>query len=147
MRFFITILLTGLSFLSFSQNFNKNVLLISTWFYNSKCEHVAFWVTEVKVEIYHCYNLKAFNFKLFKTIDLRKEPVIKTIFEKSTKELLDYEKEINATHCDYITPIIIFVEENGERTKIEWKGVNNCYPESMRVIVQGLEKVFEKYKE
>jgi hypothetical protein len=148
MKSLITILLTGLFGLQgFSQKASdKSVLLISTKYYDGKCEYVAFQVTDEKIEIDNCYNLKTSKFNSKKTIEIDKEPTIKTIFEKSTEELKNYEKEINATNCDYIAPIYIIVTEEGKETKIEWKGIQNCYPESMKVTIEELEKVFEKYK-
>jgi hypothetical protein len=148
MKLLITILLTGLiSLQGFSQKIsNKSILLISTRYYGDKCEFVAFKVTDNKIEIDNCYDVKNQNFNSTKTIDIDKEPAIKTIFEKSTADLEKYEEEINETNCDYIVPIYIIVTKEGKETKIEWKGIQNCYPKRMKATIEELEKVFEKYK-
>jgi len=148
MKLLITILLSALiSLQGISQNTsNKSVLLISTKYYDGKCEYVAFKVTDNKIDIDNCYDLKNQKFNTTKTIHINKEPTIKTIFEKSTADLKNYEEEINATNCDYIVPITIIVTEEGKETKIEWKGIQNCYPESIEVTIEDLEKLFKKYK-
>ena len=148
MKLIITILLAGLfSFNVFGQKADsKSMLMVSTKYYGAKCEYVAFLVTVDKIEIDNCYNLKTSKFNSIKTIEINTELTINTIFEKSTEELQNYEKEINETNCDYIAPIYIIVTQKGQETKIEWKGIHNCYPESMKTTIEELEKVFNKYK-
>lgn len=84
MKYLITILLTGLFSLEgiSQQSNNKSMLLISTKYYDGKCEYVAFQVTDKKIKIDNCYNLKTSKFNSINTIDM--DPTIKTIFEKST---------------------------------------------------------------
>ena len=122
------------------------MILISTKYNNNQCEYVAFRVTNRKIEIDNCYNIDSDKFNSIKTINLLDETFIRKAYKKSTEELTGYEKEINATNCDYLAPITILISENGKDTKIELKSIRNCYPKSMKVLIEGLEKTFDKYK-
>lgn len=136
-----------LSLQVFCQDRNdKSMLLVSTKYSNEQCEHIAFHVTNRKIEIDNCYDLNSGNFNSIKTIDILDETFIRKVYRKSTEELKDYEKEINAINCDHLAPMIILISENGIDTKIEWKSIRNCYPKSIRVLIEGLENTFEKYK-
>ncbi len=148
MKSLITFFLIGLiTSQGFYQNTSKkSILLISTKYYDGKCEYVAFQVTKKKIEIDNCYDFNTRKFNSTRTIDIDEEPTLKAIYKKSTQDLKNYEKEINRTKCDYITPIYIIVNEKGEETKIEWKGIQNCYPKAMKVTIEELEKVFNHYR-
>ena len=136
-----------ISIQAFSQDRNdKSMLLISTKYHGEKCEYVAFRVSNRKIEIDRCYDLNSEKFNPTETIDLLEETFIRKVYRKSTEELIKYEQEINATNCDYIAPITIVISENDKNTKIEWKGIRNCYPKSMKILIEGLEKTFGKYK-
>ncbi|MBV7268690.1 hypothetical protein [Winogradskyella luteola] len=126
---------------------DKSMLLISTKYHGEKCEYVAFRVSNRKINIDRCYDLNSEKFNPTETIDLLDETFIRKIYRKSTKELLAYENEINEiNYCDYMAPITILISENDKNTKIELKGIRNCHPKSMKVLIEGLEKTFEKYK-
>ena len=133
--------------MAFSQVRNdKSMILISTKYNNNQCKYVAFRVTSRKIEIDNCYDIDLGKFNSIKTVNLLDEKFISRVYRKSTDKLIEYEKEISATNCDYLAPITILISENGKDTKIELKSIRNCYPKSMKVLIEGLEKTFEKYK-
>ncbi len=148
MKYIFPILLIVLSsFQCLSQiNDKKIMLLVSTKYYSETCAHVAFRVYDNIIEIDNYYDSETEKFNPTKTVDLKSEPIIETIYKTHTKDLKNNEKEINATNCDYIAQIRIKINEDGVETEIEWNGIQNCYPETMKNIVENLEKLFSKYK-
>lgn len=125
---------------------SKIMLLISTRYWSDQCQHVAFRISEGKIEIDNCFISDSAVFNSRIAVDLDSEPTLRKIFETPTVELTEYEKKINATNCDFVHPIFIVISEGGVETKVEWKGVRNCYPEPLKATVEELEKIFEKYK-
>ena len=148
MKFMIPFIAWLFSLSVFSQSGKqKEMLLVSTVYYGQKCEHVAFRVTPKKIEIDNCYNSETNEFKTSKTIDVQSERVIQVIYKMSIQDLKYYQKQIEAVKdCDTIKPIKIRVNEKGITTEIEWNGITNCYPQSVRKVVESLELLFIKYK-
>ncbi len=147
MKLFISVLFFGILHALALENKTetKTILLISTN-YSGLCSHVAFRVTLNKIEIDSCYDSNLGIFKSLTTIDLNAEPILKKIFETTTLDLKKFEEQINASKCDFINPIILKIKEREVETIIEWKGIQNCYPKSMRKEIVELEKLFEKYR-
>jgi hypothetical protein len=99
------------------------MLLVSTKYYSETCAHVAFRVYDNIIEIDNYYDSETEKFNPTKTVDLKSEPIIETIYKTHTKDLKNNEKEINATNCDYIAQIRIKINEDGVETEIEWNGI------------------------
>lgn len=148
MKFIIPIIVLLFSVSAFSQSGKqREILLVSTEYYNQKCEHVAFKISQRQIEVDNCYNMDTKVFNATKTIDIKSERVLLAIYKMSLKDLKYYQNEINAVHdCDTIKPITIIVSEKGIKTTMEWKGIKNCYPLSVRKVVESLESLFIKYK-
>ncbi|WP_291726646.1 hypothetical protein [Bernardetia sp.] len=149
MRIVFGVLLSIIFSLSvFSQNEkNKSMLLVSRIYYGKKCEYVAFRVNSSKIEIDSCYDINSNSFQALKTISLSDEPFIAKVYEEPTESLLSYEMEINEINCDYFTPISITVYEGEQITRLKWKrkiGIY-CGSKSVRNLIEGLQKTFEKY--
>ncbi|AWA31163.1 hypothetical protein HYN48_14265 [Flavobacterium magnum] len=146
MKFTIYLFVFFSSIYGFAQN-QREILLVSTSFYNQKCKNVAFRVNQKQIQIDNCYDSETNEFNITTTIDIKSEKVVQQIYKMSTEDLKYYESQIDSTkNCDAIKPIKIFVFERGVKTEIEWSGIQNCYPKSVKKIVESLEQLFIKYK-
>jgi hypothetical protein len=124
----------------------KEILLVSRKYHGQKCEYVAFKLSTRQIEIDNCYNSEK-GFNATNTIDIKSERVLQTIYKMSTQTLKYYQNQIDSIRdCDSLSPIKIIVNENEISTYIEWKSYPNCYPQSVRNILNPLEDLFVKYK-
>ncbi|MBL4650046.1 MAG: hypothetical protein JKY03_09965 [Aureispira sp.] len=138
----------SIPFFASSQNTkNKTLLIIGPYSVNPNCEHVVFKVSDSKIEIDNCYDMKFKEFKTIKTISLSEEKLIEEIFNMSTAKLKQHARAINGASCDnYRFPMQFIVIKKRKNIEIEWENIKNCYPAATKKIAEPLLDLFEKYK-
>ncbi|WP_375561758.1 hypothetical protein ACE193_04180 [Bernardetia sp. OM2101] len=146
---FLTPLFILLNFGKYSDN--RSLTIISGEYSSTDCKHIAFRISNEKIEIDTCYNFESNIFNTTKIVELNNEPIIKKNYNTSTEKLKSYEAEIDstiyATPCDYLLfPISIIITEKEKETTVEWKRTGNCYHKEIREKIEELEKIFDKYK-
>jgi hypothetical protein len=141
------LLLFLLPFITSAQNLKtKTLLIISPYTSTSSCKRVALKVSDSKIEIDDCYDVKSKKFNCKKSISLTNEKLIVKIYNMTGAKLKQHEKDINATNCDYGFPINFVITENGKTSTIEWRDVKKCYPKSAKKIAKPLLKLLNKYR-
>lgn len=146
MKSTLLILSVFLSLSGLAQNSKHSLLIISPTSIGNEDVNVAFRISGRQIEIDNKYNRETNVFTRVKIIPLKDERILEALYKKSTQELINYQKEIEATNCDYSPPVTLVVSKGKTESTIEWRMIINCFPASNRKIAASLPDIFLKYK-
>jgi len=120
-------------------------ILITCLKSSGTCGYKALKIVKDSVLIDTCYNNKAKNFTTDKLEILSSNILYSTIANTMNSQWMQIESDINKiTTCDFAVPYEIFLVENSKTSTFTLKRIMNCYPESAKTIMEGLDKYFEK---
>lgn len=110
---------------------------------NEDCARQAFILRDGKTYIDRCYT--GVNDDLSDLLLIPNEPIFDELLKLNINDFYALSGDINYTmyrfHCDYALPIAFFIKDK----VIEWKRIDNCYPQSVKNYAEGIIKVFAKY--
>lgn len=110
---------------------------------NDECAIQAYILKGNKTFIDRCYSGIDDEFKDLELIS--NEPIFNKLLQLDLNDFYRFASDINykvyKENCDYLLPIVFVI---GDKV-VEWKRIDNCYPESVKDYTEGIIKVFEKY--
>jgi|GEM_PF-7075114 hypothetical protein len=110
---------------------------------NDECAIQAYILQGNKTFIDRCYSGIDDEFKDLELIS--NEPIFNKLLQLDLNDFYRFASDINykvyKENCDYLLPIVFVI---GDKV-VEWKRIDNCYPESVKDYTEGIIKVFEKY--
>ena len=137
-------ILTFVSLLSFGQ---KKLIIIGNKWADSICSAKAIMMTNDAVKIDKCYADNKQKFAGIKSEPLSVDRYYPYLFNITMSEWETIQNTLDKiVNCDYGIPIKIEFTENNTRRTFFLKRFTNCYPESVRHIMESLESYFNNLK-
>ena len=90
-----------------------------------------------------CYNTKTNALSIDKKVSTTKTELYGKLYKFTFADWKQIEDKLNSiTNCDMITPLTIIIKQGALIKKYNLARISNCYPESIKEIMESLEKEF-----
>jgi hypothetical protein len=147
MRKFTIIFLFLLTCTAFGQHIIKSSKIISISCLQSlgHCNYKVIKIFEDTVQIDNCFNQTSNNFTVDRTELVIANPMYSQIIKETDEQWLQIENNLNnIKNCDYADPFTIQIIENNKTVSFSLKRFTNCYPNSVKQIMDGLDTYFNR---
>jgi hypothetical protein len=136
--FFFTLSFKGIS----QQNSSRSILIINNASFRD-CPNKAMRIESKFTFIDKCYNTKTNTLSIDKKASTLKTELYTKLYKFTFANWKQIEDKLNSVpNCDKVTPLIIIIKQGELIKKYTLARISNCYPESIKEIMESLEKEF-----